>query len=103
MISGDVKGAIQLTEFRDGTFRFKATPYCLMQSRLGATFSLAPLIYSQNQSRLDANQAYLEVMSRLDGNVYNTEKEKEVQMQRMAKQQGSQLVGFGSLEEVYIA
>ena len=48
VISGDIKGAIQLTEFRDGTFRFKATPYCLMTSRLGATFSLAPLIYSQN-------------------------------------------------------
>lgn len=30
VISGDVKGIIQLTEFRDGTLRFKATPYCLM-------------------------------------------------------------------------
>jgi len=28
-------------------------------------------------------------MQRLDGNVYNTEKEKEVQMLRMAKLQGS--------------
>ena len=86
VISGEVKGLVQLTEFRDGTLRFKATPFCLMQNRLGATFSLAPLIYAQNQSRLDANQAYLEVMSRLDGNIYNTEKEKEMQMLRMAKQ-----------------
>ena len=30
VISGDVNGNVQLTEFRDGTFRFKATPYCLM-------------------------------------------------------------------------
>ena len=30
VISGDVKGLIHLTEFRDGTFRFKATSYCLM-------------------------------------------------------------------------
>ena len=42
-------------------------------------------------------------MSRLDGNIYNTEKEKEMQMLRMAKQQKSQLVGFGTLEEVYVA
>ena len=42
-------------------------------------------------------------MQRLDGNIYNTEKEKETQMLKMAKKQGSQLVGFGSLEEVYIA
>ena len=42
-------------------------------------------------------------MSRLDGNIYNTEKEKEIQMLNLAKQQGSQLVGFGSLDEVYIA
>lgn len=42
-------------------------------------------------------------MSRLDGNVYASEKEKEIQMQKLAKAQGSQLVGFGSLEEVYVA
>ena len=42
-------------------------------------------------------------MSRLDGNIYNTEKEKEIQMLNLAKQQGSQLVGFGSLDEVYVA
>lgn len=48
VISGDITGKVQLTEFRDGTLgiRFKATPYLLWQSRLGATFSLAPLIYS---------------------------------------------------------
>ena len=62
VISGDVKGNVTLTEFRDGTFRFKATSIILMQKRLGATYSLAPLIYCQNLSRLDANQAYLEVM-----------------------------------------
>ena len=56
-----------------------------MQRRLGATYSLAPLIYSQNQSRLDVNQAYLEVMSKLDGNVYATEKEKQKQMLKLAK------------------
>ena len=103
VISGDVKGNVHLTEFRDGTFRFKGTSFCLMQRRLGATYSLAPLIYCQNLSRLDANQAYLEVMQRLDGNVYKDEKEREQEMIRLAKQQGSQLVGFGSLEEVYIA
>ena len=50
VISGDIKGNVQLTEFKDGRLgiRFKATPYLLMQKRLGATFSLAPLIYSQN-------------------------------------------------------
>ena len=42
-------------------------------------------------------------MSRLDGNIYNTEKEKEIQMLNLTKQQDSQLVGFGSLDEVYIA
>jgi len=103
VISGDVQGNVHMTEFRDGTFRFKAKSFCLMQKRLGATFSLAPLIYCQNLSRLDANQAYLEVMQRLDGNVYKNEKEREQEMIRLAKQQGSQLVGFGSLEEVYIA
>ena len=77
VISGDVGGNVLLTEFRDGTFRFKATSIFLMQKRLGATFSLAPLIYCQNLSRLDANQAYLEVMQRLDGNVYKTAKERE--------------------------
>lgn len=62
VISGDINGNVHLTEFRDGTFRFKANSFCLMQRRLGATFCLAPLIYCQNLSRLDANQAYLEVM-----------------------------------------
>lgn len=55
VISGDVSGNVVLSEFRDGTLRFKATSIFLMQKRLGATFSLAPLIYCQNLSRLDAN------------------------------------------------
>ena len=42
-------------------------------------------------------------MQRLDGNVYKSAKEREQEMILLAKQQGSQLVGFGSLEEVYVA
>jgi hypothetical protein len=40
-------------------------------------------------SRLDGNQAYLEVMQHLDGDVYAAEKEKELLMLKLAKQQGS--------------
>ena len=40
-------------------------------------------------SKLDGNKAYLEVMQRLDGDVYAAEKEKELQMLKLAKLQGS--------------
>lgn len=42
-------------------------------------------------------------MQRLDGNIYKTEKEKEMIAQELAKQQNAQIVGFGSLNEVYVA
>ena len=79
-ISCDVKGIVYLVEFRDGTFRFKAEKQCLMTRRLGATFSLAPLVQSHNH----ANQAWLDVMQRLDGNMYKNEKEKQEQAKLLA-------------------
>jgi len=54
-------------------------------------------------SRLDGNQAFLEVMQRVDGHMYAFEKEKELQILKLAKKQGSQIVGFGSLDEIYVA
>ena len=42
-------------------------------------------------------------MQRLDGNVYKTETEKQVIAQQMAKRHNAQIIGFGSLDEVYVA
>ena len=49
---------------------YSSVTNCLMKSRLGATFSLAPLLYSQNKS----NEAYLQVIQQLDGDIYEQEK-----------------------------
>jgi hypothetical protein len=46
-----------------------------MTKRLGASFAIAPLVDLGFQSKMDSNRAYLEVIQRLDNNVYNTEKE----------------------------
>jgi len=42
-------------------------------------------------------------MQRLDDLVYRTEKQKQTLAQEMAKKQNAQIIGFGSLEEVYVA
>ena len=73
VISGDIKGRIYQTEVTYSFLSYKSATTCLMTTRLGATFSLAPLLYSQNQT----NQAFLEVMQHLDGNTYHVEKEQE--------------------------
>ena len=49
-----------------------------MTRRLGASFSIAPLIDLDFKSRNDTTRAYLEVMKKLDNNVYNTEKEFQI-------------------------
>ena len=43
------------------------------------------------------------MIQHLDGNTYNAEKEKEIHEMRTAKKQGSQIIGFGSLDEIYVA
>ena len=42
-------------------------------------------------------------MQRLDGNIYKSEKEKFEIASQAARQFGSKIIGFGSLEEVYVA
>jgi len=46
IISGDIKGHVYMSDFKEVFMGCKVTVTCLMQSRLGATFSLAPLIQS---------------------------------------------------------
>ena len=100
VISGDIKGCVQLTEHIYSFLSYKSTTTCLMTSRLGATFSLAPFLFA---ARNQSNQAFLEVIQRLDGDTYKAEKEREMVELKTAKRQGSQIIGFGSLEEVYVA
>ena len=42
-------------------------------------------------------------MQRLDSNVYKSEQEKKEKAMQAARRFGSQIIGFGSLEEVYVA
>jgi hypothetical protein len=44
VISCDLAGVVYLTSFQDGVFLFSANKQCLMKKRLGACYSLAPLI-----------------------------------------------------------
>ena len=67
-----------MTEFIDSLLRWKADKQCLVTRRLGASFSIAPLIDLDFTSRNDTTRAYLEVMKKLDNNVYNTEKEQQI-------------------------
>ena len=99
MISGDVKGTIFMTEITYSFLSYKSASACLMTNRLGATFSLAPFLYAQNQS----NQAFLDVIQHLDGRTYQIEMERELHERQIAKVQGSQIIGFGSLDEIYVA
>lgn len=60
-----------------------------MKKRLGATYSMAPLIDFSFNSKLDAHRAYLEIMMRLDKNVYLDEVEREQKAYEMARECGS--------------
>ena len=44
VVSGDVQGKIFLFEYKETLLGYKVQPKCVMQSRLGATYSLAPFI-----------------------------------------------------------
>ena len=46
VISGDVSGLVQWADFKSNLLGFSVTITCLMTNRLGAAFSLAPLIQS---------------------------------------------------------
>ena len=74
VISSDLRGVVYLSTFDNGVFFCSVDKKCLWTKRLGAAYSLAPLI---GISRLDANQAYLEVMQRLDKTMYKSEKEQK--------------------------
>ena len=98
VISSDLRGVVYLSTFATGVLFCSVNKKCLWTKRLGAAYSLAPLISIGS----NANQAYLEVMQRLDKTMYKSEKEQKAVVERL-RDVGPSIVGFGSLEEIYVA
>jgi hypothetical protein len=98
VISSDLRGVVYMSTFDCGRLFCSVNKKCLWTKRLGAAYSLAPLISIGS----NANLAYLEVMERLDRTVYKSQKEQKAVAGRL-QDVGPSIVGFGSLEEIYVA
>ena len=79
VISSDLRGVVYLSTFDCGVLFCSVNKKCLWTKRLGAAYSLAPLISIGS----NANQAYLEVMQRLDKTMYKSEKEQKAVVEKL--------------------
>ena len=69
VLSCDLSGCVYMSTFHNSLLVFSVVKSCVMRSRLGPTYSLAPLL---DFGLSDSNQAYLNVVRKIDKNIYKT-------------------------------
>lgn len=70
-----------------------------MRSRLGASYSLAPML---DFGLSDSSLAYMNAIRKVDANIYRTLQQEQEQNEKLRRQKPI-IIGFGSLEEIYVA
>jgi len=69
VLTSDLQGVVYFLTFSDGVLVFSVFKQCIMRQRLGASYSLAPLL---NKGLSLSNQAYMNAMKSVDQNIYRT-------------------------------
>ena len=68
-IASDLTGMVHVFNCSDGTLRFACKVYAIFRTRLGPSYSLAPLL---DFGLSDSNIAYMNAIRKADTNIYMT-------------------------------